>query len=97
MSNLRLNNGSTYRLLVYMALIVIGSMGNVQAETRTDKPPMGPANGWSFSTSGRYLHQLETDIEDGGGFSVNRFSVQAGPSLHNREFHGRQPRRGLWF
>lgn len=88
MFHLRLNNGSTYRLLVYMALIAIGSIGTVHAETRTGKPPMGPPTGWSFFTRGGYLHQFEADIDDGGSFSVNRFTIQAGPNYTTKKSTG---------
>lgn len=38
----------------------------------------GPPLGTSFSIEGAYLHQFETDIDDGGNFSVNRLFLQGG-------------------
>ena len=36
--------------------------------------------GWSFFTRGGYAHQMDTDIDTGGSFSVNRIFVQGGPT-----------------
>jgi len=36
--------------------------------------------GWSVFTRGGYAHQMDTDIDNGGSFSVNRFFVQGGPT-----------------
>jgi hypothetical protein len=36
--------------------------------------------GWSLFTRGGYVHQLDTDIDNGGSFSVNRFFIQGGPT-----------------
>jgi hypothetical protein len=36
--------------------------------------------GWSVFTRGGYVHQMDTDIDNGGSFSVNRFFVQGGPT-----------------
>lgn len=88
MFSLRLNNGSMYRLLVYMVLILIGPVGVVHAETQTGKPLMGPPTGWSFFTRGGYLHQFEADIDDGGSFSVNRFTIQVGPNYTTKKSTG---------
>ena len=41
-------------------------------------PPVD--TGWSGFVRGGYVHQLDTDIDDGGSFSVNRFFIQGGPS-----------------
>ncbi|MCJ7715191.1 MAG: hypothetical protein MUO54_01555 [Anaerolineales bacterium] len=36
--------------------------------------------GWSAFTRGGYVHQMDTDIDNGGSFSVNRFFIQGGPT-----------------
>lgn len=36
--------------------------------------------GYSFFARGGFVHQMESDIDDGGSFSVNRFFIQTGPS-----------------
>jgi hypothetical protein len=41
--------------------------------------------GWSVFTRGGYVHQMDTDIDNGGSFSVNRFFVQGGPTYVSDE------------
>ena len=36
--------------------------------------------GWSAFARGGFIHQMDTDIDGGGSFSVNRFFVQVGPN-----------------
>ena len=53
----------------------------VAEETRPGQAGMWPKIGWSVFTSGGYVHQFNTDIDnDGGSFSVNRLFVQGGPT-----------------
>jgi hypothetical protein len=40
----------------------------------------GPKNGWSALLRGGYVHQFDTDIDNGGSFSVNRLFIQGGPT-----------------
>ncbi len=83
-----LNSGSVYRITICLLIMLMAPIGAVNGETRANKSPMGPTSGWSLSTSGGYLHQLEADIDDGGSFSVNRFSIQAGPAYTTENFTG---------
>ena len=82
-----LNNGSAYRTAVCL-LLLMAPMGAVYGETRENKSFMGPKSGWSLFTRSGYLHQLKADIDDGGSFSVNRFSIQAGPAYTTENFTG---------
>jgi hypothetical protein len=40
--------------------------------------PKGFKQGWSTFLRGGYVHQFDTDIDNGGSFSVNRLAVQGG-------------------
>jgi hypothetical protein len=41
--------------------------------------------GWSVFTRGGYVHQMDTDIDNGGSFSVNRFFIKGGPTYVSDE------------
>lgn len=45
--------------------------------------------GWSFPLSGGFVHQFDTDLDDGGGFNANRFYIQGGST------YTVQPRRSI--
>ena len=61
------------RLLLLMAF----PLGVSLAEREAFGGDAGPAmqSRWSTSFSGGYAHQLDTDIDNGGSFSVNRFGI----------------------
>jgi hypothetical protein len=40
----------------------------------------GPRIGWSVFSRGGFVHQFDTNIDNGGSFSVNRLFIQGGPS-----------------
>jgi hypothetical protein len=46
-------------------------------DPRADRGPYGQV-GWSSFFRGGYVHQSDTDIDDGGSFSVDRLFVQGG-------------------
>lgn len=61
------------RLLVFIAF----ALGVSLAEREAFGGDAGPAmqSRWSTSFGGGYAHQLDTDIDNGGSFSVNRFGI----------------------
>jgi hypothetical protein len=63
-------------LLILMFVPTVAAAGEPPAR----RPGMRPQVGWSVFTRGGYVHQMDTDIDDGGSFSVNRFFVQGGPA-----------------
>lgn len=48
-------------------------------ETHTNSVRQGPNVGGSVSSRVGFVHQFDTDIDNGGSFSVNRLFVQGGP------------------
>jgi len=60
-------------------LIAVPTIANAR---KTSERNAGLASkiGWSVVTRGGYVHQMDTDIDNGGSFSVNRFFVQGGPT-----------------
>jgi hypothetical protein len=48
--------------------------------TRENSVRPGPKIGWSAFARGGFVHQFETDIDNGGSFSVNRLFIQGGPT-----------------
>jgi hypothetical protein len=62
--------------LLTLSLCAAGAANAREIGTNDDgRPPAG----WSLDVQGAFLHQLDTDIDDGGSFSVNRFFVEGGP------------------
>jgi len=63
-------------LFLLIAVPIIANAG------KTSERNAGLASkiGWSVFTRGGYVHQMDTDIDNGGSFSVNRFFVQGGPT-----------------
>ena len=49
-------------------------------ETRETSVRPGPKVGWSVFSRGGFVHQFDTDIDNGGSFSVNRLFIQGGPT-----------------
>ena len=68
--------GMIISLFLLIAVTTIAEAGKISERNA------GPASkiGWSVFTRGGYVHQMDTDIDNGGSFSVNRFFVQGGPS-----------------
>jgi hypothetical protein len=54
-------------------------------ETRDRTAGLASKIGWSVFLRGGYVHQLDTDIDNGGSFSVNRFFIQGGPTYASDE------------
>lgn len=65
--------------IICLLFLFVAPTVNAAGESRPKRPGMGPKVGWSVFTRGGYVHQFDTDIDDGGSFSVNRFFVQGGP------------------
>ena len=74
-------NCSPKFILITFFLIFVGSPTfAVEEETRDNSSRAGPKIGWSASLRGGYVHQFDTDIDNGGSFSVNRLFIQGGPT-----------------
>ena len=67
--------------------ILLIAVSPVAADGETGKKNDGMASkiGWSAFTRGGYVHQMDTDIDNGGSFSVDRFFVQGGPTYVSGE------------
>ena len=63
-------------LFLLIAVPTIATAG----ETSERNAGLASKIGWSVFTRGGYVHQMDTDIDNGGSFSVNRFFVQGGPT-----------------
>lgn len=60
--------------LIVFAFPVIGSAREAPEARRGT----GPEPGWSTFLRGGYVHQFDTDIDDGGSFNADRFFIQGG-------------------
>jgi hypothetical protein len=60
--------------LILFAFPLIGSAREAQEARRK----AGPEPGWSTFLRSGYVHQFDTDIDDGGSFNVYRLSIQGG-------------------
>ena len=60
--------------LILFALPVIGYSREAQEAHRR----MGPEPGWSTFFRGGYMHEFDTDIDDGGSFNADRLFMQGG-------------------
>jgi signal peptidase II len=50
------------------------------------QPPPNPQLGWSAFVRGGFVHQFDTNMDNGGSYSATRFTIQAGlidRILHN--------------
>jgi hypothetical protein len=60
-------------------LIAASILSAVSAFAETNAPPRrGPPTGWSPFLRGGSVYNFETDLDDGGNFSVNRYYVEGG-------------------
>ena len=66
------------RCLTLLLLVVFTSPAAIAAQTSDNKNPTWPKLGWSTFLRGGYVHQFDTDIDNGGSFSVNSLFVQGG-------------------
>ena len=63
-------------LFLLIAVPTIAKAGKISERN----PGLASKIGWSAFTRGGYVHQMDTDIDNGGSFSVNRFFIQGGPT-----------------
>jgi len=68
--------GMIISLFLLIAVPTIAEAGKISERNASPASKIG----WSVFTRGGYVHQMDTDIDNGGSFSVNRFFVQGGPS-----------------
>ena len=65
-----------FRLLLLLMLIIpIAAL----AEKNQETTPSNEESPWSFSLRGGSLYRFDTDLDEGGGFRINRFFIQGGP------------------
>jgi hypothetical protein len=72
-------------MIVCLFLLIAVPTVSTAGETAKRRDAMPSKIGWSMSTRGGYVHQMDSDIDDGGSFSVNRFFVQGGPTYVSEE------------
>lgn len=65
-----------FRMLFFLLFIVATA---VEAAENKQTAPSEEASPWSFSLRSGFIHQLDTDLDKHGGFSINRFFIQGGP------------------
>jgi len=66
-------------LIIGLFLLPAANAFSVQGEGEKRSDRVESA-GYSLFVRGGFVHQMDTDIDGGGSFSVNRFFVQTGPS-----------------
>ena len=67
-------------LLSFLLIFVAFPTFAGDEETRENNFRPGPKIGWSAFSRGGFVHQFDTDIDNGGSFSVNRLFIQGGPT-----------------
>ncbi len=79
------NNSLTSQICSLVVVTLIsGSVSAQSATNETGKAEIstmekkGPPTGWGVAVSGGYVHQFDTDIDNGGSFSKNSSIIQAG-------------------
>ncbi len=70
----RIVQGLIFILLILSPLPAIGSASEAQGVRKG----RGPEPGWSTFVRGGYVHQFDTDIDDGGSFTADRLFIQGG-------------------
>lgn len=70
-----------FTTLIITLLMLFSMPHAVTAEAPPNEPPTkGSRSGWSTFIQGGYVHQFDTDIDNGGSFDVNRLFFQGGVS-----------------
>jgi hypothetical protein len=67
-------------MIIGLLLLLCSATDAATGETRKRNDTLVSKTGWSVFTRGGYVYQMDTDIDNGGSFSVNRFFVQGGPA-----------------
>jgi hypothetical protein len=70
-------SGFPRTVMALLVIILTFPMLCAAEEPSSDRAPYQEV-GWSTFIRGGYVHQFDTDIDDGGSFSVNRLVVQGG-------------------
>ena len=76
----KINFNPTCGMIMGLLLLIAVPTVAVAEEKGERNPGLASKIGWSAFTRGGYVHQMDTDIDNGGSFSVNRFFVQGGPT-----------------
>ena len=76
----KINFNPTCGMIMGLLLLIAVPTVAVAEEKGERNPGLASKIGWSVFTRGGYVHQMDTDIDNGGSFSVNRFFIQGGPS-----------------
>lgn len=58
-------------------LLVFAALQSTRADNSTP-PKQAPSGGWSSFIRGGIVHQFDTDLDDGGSYDSDRFTIQAG-------------------
>jgi outer membrane receptor protein involved in Fe transport len=66
-----------YLILAFLVLFVLQGRAPAQ-EKEEEVPPPRPRSGWSVSVQSGYVHQFETDMDEGGSFSRERLFAEGG-------------------
>jgi hypothetical protein len=67
-----------FSLSIVMGLILSTGLGWAQTSRQKPAGPPGFEPGWSTFVRGGYVHQFDTDIDNGGSFRVDRLVAQGG-------------------
>jgi hypothetical protein len=65
--------------VICCSLLLVPSARLWAATHSAAAPASGPEPPWSFVLRGAYVAQLDTDLDQGGSFSIDRFFVEGGP------------------
>ena len=67
-------------------LLILVAIPTFAGDEKTGKNSFssGPIIGWSGFSRGGFVHQFDTDLDNGGSFSVNRLFIQGGPTYTNK-------------
>jgi len=76
----KINFNPTCCMIIGLLLLLSAATAAATGETRKRNDTLVSKTGWSVFTRGGYVYQMDTDIDNGGSFSVNRFFVQGGPA-----------------
>jgi len=67
-------------MIICLLLLIVVPILDAAEDTPKRNAGLFSRTGWSVFMRGGYVHQMNTDIDNGGSFSVNRFLVQGGPT-----------------
>ena len=66
-------------LSLLLALVVFPTFSGAEETPKSNSRPDSRV-GWTALSRGGFVHQFDTDIDNGGSFNVNRLFIQGGPT-----------------